>query len=97
MRTRPASASLDIPHDDPWPRYRGAVSLRRGPGWTAPVREGHPTTLFAVTSTITAPEREEAPGLSGMTMRECRAHTPGRDPALLRPADGVPILTATAG
>ncbi|WP_262697598.1 MULTISPECIES: GDSL-type esterase/lipase family protein [Streptomyces] len=38
MQTRPASASLDIPHDDPRLRYRGAVSLRRGPGWTAPWR-----------------------------------------------------------
>ncbi|MBP8533202.1 hypothetical protein [Streptomyces sp. MK37H] len=29
MRTRPASVSLDIPHDDARLRYRGAVSLQR--------------------------------------------------------------------
>ncbi|MEV5775542.1 SGNH/GDSL hydrolase family protein [Streptomyces antimycoticus] len=43
-------------------------------GFVRTVREGHPTTPFAVMSTITAPEREEVPGPSGMTMRECRAH-----------------------
>ncbi|WP_079260143.1 SGNH/GDSL hydrolase family protein [Streptomyces malaysiensis] len=43
-------------------------------GFVRTVREGHPTTPFAVMSTITAPEREEVPGPSGLTMRECRAH-----------------------
>ncbi|MEU1663693.1 SGNH/GDSL hydrolase family protein [Streptomyces sparsogenes] len=43
-------------------------------GFVRTVREGHPTTPFAVMSTIVAPEREEVPGPSGMTMRECRAH-----------------------
>ncbi|MBD3006006.1 SGNH/GDSL hydrolase family protein [Streptomyces sp. 5-10] len=42
-------------------------------GFVRTVREGHPATPFAVMSTITAPEREEVPGPSGMTMRECRA------------------------
>lgn len=43
-------------------------------GFVQTVREGHPTTPFAVMSSIVAPEREEVPGPSGMTMRECRAH-----------------------
>jgi GDSL-like Lipase/Acylhydrolase family len=30
--------TLRVPHDDPRLRYRGAVSLQRGPGWTAPWR-----------------------------------------------------------
>lgn len=52
-------------------------------GFVRTVREGHPTTPFAVMSTITAPERERVPGPSGMTMRECRAHI-RRAVALLR-------------
>ncbi|MGW7691103.1 hypothetical protein ACWGMA_19875 [Streptomyces asiaticus] len=43
-------------------------------GFVRTVREGHSTTPFAVMSTITGPEREEVPGPSGMTMRECRTH-----------------------
>ncbi|GAA1688014.1 hypothetical protein [Streptomyces yatensis] len=38
MQTHPVRAPLDIRHDDPRLRYRGAVSLQRGPGWTAPWR-----------------------------------------------------------
>ncbi|MGW2326955.1 GDSL-type esterase/lipase family protein [Streptomyces sp. NPDC001700] len=52
-------------------------------GFVRTVREGHPDTPFAVMSTITAPEREEVPGPSGMTLRECRAHI-RRAVALLR-------------
>ncbi|MGP3939873.1 hypothetical protein [Streptomyces sp. 6N106] len=137
MQTHPVRAPARHPPRRSRLRYRGAVSLQRGPGWTASwrlpreeaapylpegglgraampsgvrvtlrtdsaslvcryqadpaprlngpeeralvgfvrtVREGRPTTPFAVMSTITAAEREEVPGPSGMTMRECRAH-----------------------
>lgn len=37
----PRHAAFDIRHDDPRLRYRGAVSLERGPGWTAPWRLPH--------------------------------------------------------
>ncbi|MGO4425280.1 G-D-S-L family lipolytic protein, partial [Streptomyces sp. MCAF7] len=33
---------MRLAHDDPRLRYRGAVSLQRGPGWTAPWRLPHP-------------------------------------------------------
>ncbi|MFD5387023.1 hypothetical protein ACFWMG_19170 [Streptomyces sp. NPDC127074] len=38
MQTHAVRAPLDIRRDDPRPRYRGAVSLERGPGWPAPWR-----------------------------------------------------------
>ncbi|MEU9357567.1 GDSL-type esterase/lipase family protein [Streptomyces sp. NPDC048301] len=41
-------------------------------GFVRTVRDGHPDTPFAVMSTIIAPDREDVPGPSGLTVRECR-------------------------
>lgn len=41
-------------------------------GFVRTVRDGHPTTPFAVMSTIVAPDREEVAGPSGLTVRESR-------------------------
>nr|WP_244321163.1 hypothetical protein [Streptomyces melanosporofaciens] len=71
---RTDSASLVCRYQaDPAPRLNGPEE-RALVGFVRTVREGRPTTPFAVMSTITAAEREEVPGPSGMTMRECRAH-----------------------
>lgn len=41
-------------------------------GFVATVRERHPTTPFALMSTIVAPDRETVPGPSGLTVQDCR-------------------------
>ncbi|WP_030598342.1 GDSL-type esterase/lipase family protein [Streptomyces fulvoviolaceus] len=44
-------------------------------GFVRTVRDGHPETPFAVMSTIVAPDREDVPGPSGLTIKECRERT----------------------
>ncbi|SFY40297.1 hypothetical protein OH786_32115 [Streptomyces atratus] len=44
-------------------------------GFVATVRERHPTTPFALMSTIIAPDRETVPGPSGPTVRGCLTRT----------------------
>ncbi|GAA2446464.1 SGNH/GDSL hydrolase family protein [Streptomyces pulveraceus] len=44
-------------------------------GFVATVRERHPTTPFALMSTIIAPDRETVAGPSGLTVRDCRTRT----------------------
>ncbi|MFJ7198761.1 MULTISPECIES: GDSL-type esterase/lipase family protein [unclassified Streptomyces] len=44
-------------------------------GFVATVRERHPTTPFALMSTIIAPDRETVPGPSGLTVQDCRTRT----------------------
>ncbi|MFD6255072.1 SGNH/GDSL hydrolase family protein [Nocardia sp. NPDC060256] len=43
-------------------------------GFVRTVREGHPTTTFTVLSTVVAPDREQTPGPSGLTIAETRMH-----------------------
>ncbi|MEV8453268.1 GDSL-type esterase/lipase family protein [Streptomyces sp. NPDC052095] len=56
-------------------------------GFVATVRERHPTTPFALMSTIVAPDRETVPGPSGLTMVECRARVRGAVGLLRRHGD----------
>ncbi|MEV0597831.1 SGNH/GDSL hydrolase family protein [Streptomyces sp. NPDC050315] len=43
-------------------------------GFVRTVRDGHPTTPFTLMSTIVAPDREDVPGPSGLTVAETRHH-----------------------
>lgn len=75
MRDRPAdllSACVGI-NSQALGALNAETFLAAAIGFVRTVREAHPTTPFVLMSTTWAPEREDVPGDSGLTIRECRA------------------------
>ncbi|WP_320670611.1 GDSL-type esterase/lipase family protein [Patulibacter defluvii] len=77
MRDQPAallSACVGI-NSQALGALNGETFLAAAIGFVRTVREAHPTTPFVLMSTTWAPEREDVPGDSGLTIRDCRALT----------------------